>query len=559
MEELVSIIIPVYNTAEYLTQCLESVTSQTYRNIEIILVNDGSTDDSLSICQAYASRDPQIKVYSRENAGQGSARNFGISKCSGKYLMFVDSDDWVDEEIVQKLCDDIRISGSNIAVCNYNKTYRDQFDRWYKVEEKIAPGCSIDLEMDKSLLNQISTFPVCKLIKKEIFNRYALRFPDHFFEDVAMMPILLVLARRISFIDDALYYYRIRSGSTSNSDQKLDDRIRCMSSMVDFFRKYGAYEAYEQQLKRIIEQRMQINLRMAGQNLHQRYYEFEKKQAQIAGELFPDVSVRQDRICVIGSYNLMTIAKVVMNYEADKNIELYFGRESLISIMGENDSLNRIRIGHEVPMKQKCLINDFSRKLVQYNPEEFQKVDYIFIDLLEERFDVGMYREEPFTLSDAFYEVERKLRISYDIIRAESEEWFILWEEACAAFLERMLLYVRPEQIVLVESKLTEQYIDRDGRYNFPETEQIRKCNARLQKCYDVMKRMIPGCRVIEIAQMDCYVTGADFRHGCYPWHLGNMAYVKIGEYIKEVLRDENGKTETAALSCLTVGKTEQG
>lgn len=509
---------------------------QTYPNIEIILVNDGSTDNSLSICQEYALRYSSIKVYSQNNAGQGSARNLGLNKCRGDYILFVDSDDWVDGEIAQKLYDNIKASHSNIAVCNHSKTYINQFDRHYKVEEKVSPNRVIDLEAEKGMLNMISPFACGKLIKKDIFDRYSLEFPQHFFEDASMMPVVYVLANRISFIDDALYYYRNRADSTVNSSKTLDDRIRCMESLINFFKKYRVYEKYEEQLKQNIEQRIQINLRMAGNALNQRYKEFENRQEQEARRLFPDIIVKQNQICAIGSYNLMTIVKVIMNYEADKNIEMYFGRESLISIMGNNEKLNQISIGHKIPMKNKCLINDFSKKLVQYNPGEFKNVNYVFIDLLEERFDIGVYEGDFFTLSDAFYEVENDLPISYNIIHADSDEWLVLWENACVRFMERMLKYVDPEQIVIVESKLTEQYEDQKGRHYFQDIQNIRKCNKRLQKCYDYMRQINPKFKVIPIEQLECYVTNSDFRHGCFPWHLGNMAYGRIGEYIKELV-----------------------
>lgn len=536
MEALVSIIVPVYNTEEYLVQCLESLVTQSYRNIEIILVNDGSTDRSLSICKTYASQYPVVKVYSQENAGQGSARNLGLRKCSGEYVTFVDSDDWVDRELVQRLYDSIAVSESRIAVCNYRRTYKNQFDRYYKIEEKISPNQIIDMKRDKELLGQVSTFACGKLIKKEIFDQYALAFPQHFFEDTAMMPVLFVLAGRLSFIDDALYYYRNRSGSTTFSENMLNDRIRSMDSFIGYFKKYGLYEAYEEQLKRMIEQRIQINLRMAGTALHQRYDEFADRQEQTAKRFFPDVPIKQRQICVIGSYNLMTIAKVVMNYESDKNIEMYFGRESLISMRGTNDRLNQISIGHEIPMKNKCLVNDFSKRLMHYNPSEFQDIDHIFIDLLEERFDVGVYEGDHFTVSDAFLEVKDGMPFSYQVISAESEEWNRLWKEACDRFFERILLYVHPDQVVIVESKLTEQYVDENGRHDFNEIEKIRKCNQRLQKCYEYIKSGYPEFKSIPIAQMECYVTNADFRHGCFPWHLGNMSYSRIGDYIKELL-----------------------
>lgn len=536
MKDLISIVIPVYNTEEYLAQCLESLMVQTYPNIEIILVNDGSTDNSLAICEEYEKRCPFIKVYSQTNAGQGSARNLGISKCSGTYIMFVDSDDWVDREIVQRLYDNLIASDSNIAVCNYYKTYMDQFDRWYKVEEKISPNQVICLEKERGLLNKISTYPWGKLIKRKIFDQYSLVFPQHFFEDVAMMPVLYALADKISFIDEPLYYYRNRTGNTANSEKKLDDRIQCMTFLIAYFKKYGLYERYEKQLKQTIEQRMQINLRMAGSALNQRYKNFAKRQEQTARQLFSDITAGQKQICVIGSYNLMTIAKVVMNYEADKTIELYFGRESLISMTGSNGSLNRVNVGHAIPMKNRCLINDFSKRLMQYNPGEFRNIDYIFIDLLEERFDIGVYNDDFFTLSDAFYEVEEEIKITYTVIHAESEEWLALWKKSCVQFMERILTYVRPEQVIIVESKLSEQYVDENGRHDFPEIETIRKCNERLQTCYDYMEQINAAFRVIPIAQMDCYATNAAFRHGCFPWHLGNMAYERIGEYIKELL-----------------------
>lgn len=549
MEELISIVIPVYNTEKYLVQCLESLTAQTYPNMQIVLVNDGSTDNSLSICEAYATRYPFIKVYSQENAGQGSARNFGISKCSGSYIMFVDSDDWVDREIVQKLYDNINASDSNIAVCNFMKTYINQFDRYYRLEEKISSGRIVALDQEKDLLNSISVYACGKLIRRKIFDNKALRFPNHFFEDAVMMPIVYVLADKISFIGDALYYYRNRTGSTVNSDKMLADRIYCMTSLIENFKKFGLYDKYREQLKQNIEQRIQINLRMAGNVLRQRYKEFADRQEQTARQLFSDVKVKQNQICVVGSYSLMTIAKVVMNYEADKNIEMYFGRESLISIMGKNGNLNEVRIGHGIPMKNKCLINDFSKRLAQSNPGEFQNTDYVFLDLLEERFDIGVYKGDYFTLSDAFCEVEKDVHMSYTVIRAESEEWFTLWKEACNRFIKRILAYVHPEQVVIVEMKLSEQYVDENGRHDFKEIGKIRECNERLQTCYDYIKQINNAFRVIPVAQMECYVTDADFRHGCFPWHLGNMSYVKIGEYIKEALQNENTKTETAPIS----------
>lgn len=102
MEKLVSIIIPVYNVQEYLRKCLDSVINQTYKNLEIIIVNDGSTDNSFSICKEYAKKDPRIILLSQENRGLSNARNTGIKKISGNYIYFVDSDDWLRLDAIEE-------------------------------------------------------------------------------------------------------------------------------------------------------------------------------------------------------------------------------------------------------------------------------------------------------------------------------------------------------------------------------------------------------------------------------------------------------------------------
>ena len=104
-KELVSIIIPVYNTEKYLEECLDSVCSQTYKNLEIILINDGSTDNSEEICQKFKDMDQRIQIYTCFNSGPAFARNLGLSKAHGEYIMFVDSDDWILPELVDTLYD----------------------------------------------------------------------------------------------------------------------------------------------------------------------------------------------------------------------------------------------------------------------------------------------------------------------------------------------------------------------------------------------------------------------------------------------------------------------
>lgn len=131
MENLISIIIPVYNVESYLKKCLDSIINQTYKNIEIIIVNDGSTDKSLQICKEYRENDSRIKLISHSNIGISQSRNIGIQNANGKYLMFVDSDDWIDYETCQNAIQKIEEYNSDLILFSYIKEYESSSESKY--------------------------------------------------------------------------------------------------------------------------------------------------------------------------------------------------------------------------------------------------------------------------------------------------------------------------------------------------------------------------------------------------------------------------------------------
>lgn len=559
MNDLVSIIIPIYNAEKYLNRCLESIIAQTYKHLEILLINDGSTDGSLPICNSYAAADSRIKVFSKKNAGQGMARNMGIKKSHGNYIMFTDADDWVDACIVEKLLKNIKDQKSSIAICNYYKTVLNDDSKIYKVEEITDDRPYILLDEDKDFILRISTYPWGKLYDSKIFRNSSVEFPPHFYEDVAVMPVIFALANKISFFCEPLYYYRNHSGSTANSVNHIDDRIRCIETMIECFKNQGLYEKYDQQIERCIVKRTQINVRMARTALSCRFNEFIEKQSETVKKYYFDLEINIPDVCVIGSYSLMTAAKVVMHYDNDKSIEQYYGRESIISIMSEGKYVNRFKVFHENRMKWKCLVNDFSKRLRNNNSSEFKNIDYIFIDLLEERYDIGKYRNEYFTVSDAFLEIESSLDIPYQIIPSFTDEWFDLWKKKCRQFVKMLLEYAEPEQIVLVRMKLSEKYKKENRKIYFADAERIRESNERLQACYDYFAGLNHKIQDISVEQLDFYVTSADFRHGCFPWHLGNMAYEQLGEYIGDkLITCGEGKIENTSMQCHKAGKNNE-
>ena len=224
---LISVIVPVYNVERYLSRCIDSILTQTYENLEIILVDDGSTDSSGQICEDYADKDPRIKTIHKPNEGLADARNKGIEAATGAYCSFVDSDDYVAEDCIEDLYDMANANGAQIAVCGYQKVYEDISDGTpgeNNTEKTIKVYNSIDALSALLYQRGIISAAWGRLFKREVFG--TVRFPkgrQH--EDVAVMYKLFDQAGVIAVGSEKKYYYLQRSGSIIHSTfhwQKMD-------------------------------------------------------------------------------------------------------------------------------------------------------------------------------------------------------------------------------------------------------------------------------------------------------------------------------------------------
>ena len=215
----VSIIVPVYNVEKYLEKCLDSLVNQTFKNIEIIIVNDGSTDNSEKIINKYCQKYHNIRNIYIENHGQGFARNIGMKNATGDYFMFVDSDDYVDKTIVQKLVS--AIANSDIAVCNIYKVINNKkklFINYHNYQD------------DQINLMLSHPGPVAKLYNKSVLNN--IRFLENvYYEDLSFTPLVAINTKKISYVNEALYYYIIHDNSTMQQNKfnpKMDDIFKVM-------------------------------------------------------------------------------------------------------------------------------------------------------------------------------------------------------------------------------------------------------------------------------------------------------------------------------------------
>ena len=231
-QALVSIVVPVYNRHNYLAECLDSLGAQTYQNLEIILVDDGSTDDSLAICQAYAKKDARFKVLAQSNAGVSVARNNGIQTATGQYLMFVDSDDYVASDYCEQAVSCLEKYNSDICCFGYVEVDKDS----EKYIEKVAALDGPITKEQAMVITIEDSHPVNKIYKREMFAN--LKFPaNKVYEDAYIMYKVFDLAKRISYLPQATYFYVQNKKSIVNemSSKNIADQFDSSNEQYKFF------------------------------------------------------------------------------------------------------------------------------------------------------------------------------------------------------------------------------------------------------------------------------------------------------------------------------------
>ena len=212
MDDLISVIVPVYNVENYIAQCIESVIKQTYTKFEIILVNDGSKDNSGKICDEYALKDERIKVIHKENAGVSSARNVGIKQSKGQWITFIDSDDWVEENYLEVLLNLAKSENADISICGYNRVSKE------RIEKINASGKNEIYDSQEYLIKSLNPqiglgFSHMKLIKKSIIKD--IEFNDNLAvaEDAFFNIQLSKNVNKAVHLMQPLYNYRNNSNS----------------------------------------------------------------------------------------------------------------------------------------------------------------------------------------------------------------------------------------------------------------------------------------------------------------------------------------------------------
>ncbi len=218
---MVSVIVPIYKVEAYLEKCIKSIQNQTYTDLEIILVDDGSPDRCGAICDRYAEEDARIKVIHKENGGLSDARNKGLDIAAGEYILFVDSDDYIHPQMVEMLLEQLQTTDADIAVCRFKQVQENEEVRFEDFISGRTEGTSVkELEVfegqaiveNLQYKNLLTVVAWNKLYKAELFEK--LRYPKgRIHEDEFLIHHILHLCKKTVYIETELYYYLQRTGS----------------------------------------------------------------------------------------------------------------------------------------------------------------------------------------------------------------------------------------------------------------------------------------------------------------------------------------------------------
>ena len=268
----ISVIIPTYNRKKTLKKAIESVLSQTDRDLELIIVDDGSTDGTEKLVNEY--KDARIKYFKRENHGIGASRNFGIDNASGEYLTFVDSDDYLDENFVKNMYKKAKEDKLDILVCDYTNIYTSG----KKEEKKISDFENTTLRKNPELVNIINLGPCNKIYKKTLFKKSENRFEENIkYEDVNFVIKVLKSAENIGKLNEPLNYFLVDNLSETKT---YDDKVFDIFKVLDIARKDLNAKVYKEALETLIVGTL------TNYTVQQRYQKDEKIRNKFIKEAF---------------------------------------------------------------------------------------------------------------------------------------------------------------------------------------------------------------------------------------------------------------------------------
>lgn len=546
---MVSVIIPVYNTEAYLEECIQSVVNQTYRNLEIIMINDGSTDHSGEICRKWERLDSRIRYIEKRNEGQGITRNLGIRLAEGKYVLFVDSDDYLDTGLVWQVRSRISEQGADICVFSYR--YAGKENTEWPLEYKTAQAVSMKESAEP--LGHLMPLLCNKMFSAELVKRGDIAMSNRICEDLVFNAQLYARADRICFLDSPLYNYRyMREGNLSTSYDHYFEVRQSVDELNKSFQRDGHFEACWMQLYEVsfhifkdilfrLKKRSDLNVPLEVKNQYADFFSEFKGCLNQWFSKYLDLELQEKSCVLAGSYNLRVILHAMLLDE--DFLKEDYGYSSIISLMcdGAGETLSGCSAGFKNAYRKRCVEQDVNKTFCR--SANLQKADYIVIDLLDEIYDLVEIREGCYiTDSEFLQELHLRELNRYARLPFLCEERRRLFKRYVPHFADKLKQSGRP--IIIVKNFLCERhsvYYDRSEEY--PQADAIREQNRELEWCYRQLSECLPDAVIADASEFaELAFTHGDFSFGCKPVYYNCGYYQRMAVKISQCVYDRKKK-----------------
>lgn len=260
----VDIVVPIYNVEEYLERNLESLRTQTYKDIRVLCINDGCTDQSQKIIDQFVSKDSRFESYIKKNGGLSDARNFGLKYVDSEYVMFIDSDDFCEENMVELSVEQMDSNGLDMLVFAYNQYYVED-GRKEKIELGIEDGV-YNLKENKDILAKTPNAAWNKMYRTNLFKEHDIEYPFGYrHQDLGTTAKLMLHSNKIGYINEALYNYLIDrpNNITAQIDKKLYHIIDMSKEIMDYYKAQKVFDLYKEEFKYLVTRNFIQSLRKA--------------------------------------------------------------------------------------------------------------------------------------------------------------------------------------------------------------------------------------------------------------------------------------------------------
>jgi glycosyltransferase involved in cell wall biosynthesis len=541
---MVSVIVPIYNTEEYLDQCIVSIANQTYQSLDIILINDGSTDSSGEIAQGWKVKDSRITLINKQNEGQGIARTLGVHMAKGEYLIFIDSDDYIEPTLVEKSLHKIRAYDAEICIFDYYRVNQSAINEEHAV---IHFQDSFSTKEYPGVLSGLSGFTCTKLYKTDLIRRTDIPYINNICEDVVMSASLYAKAKSIVTIDAPLYYYRyIRPGNLSTSYWRYDEITDSLVELKNVFLKNGcdfllsqiywiSFSLLKHFLMRMLDNKTDFDLPTSMKERYSDYLSKYEKYLLSEFSTLNRVKLLNSNFFIFGSYNLRPNIRELLLDES--RLVQYYGASSIVSAMcdaNQIDSFTYNKGANEYRREQ--VFRDINRSFL--NSTDLTDCDYIVIDFLEEVCPILKLGDAYYTYSEFFQETVTVSAKDYELIAFTDQRRISLWKSACIDFVN--FLRRSGKTVIIIENLLCVFFANHyDVLIKYDNADEIQNSNNILNMMISFFRQNMPEAKFV-VPEEKYRFTAGDFYFGCKPEYYNYLYYKDVAEKISLVLYGED-------------------